>query len=77
MAFLSNPKMSNVFVFTSLGSVLIKCEPNADVKWLLETCTSRMAGRGLSGEFVEARQEDGIVVDSTELISTISDAHPV
>ena len=69
--------MFNIFVFTSKGSVLIKCGANADIKWLLENCTAKMSSRGLDGPFIEARQEDGVKLDSSDLISAIYDDHPV
>jgi hypothetical protein len=69
--------MFNIFVFTSKGSVLIKCGATADIKWLLETCTTKMESRGLDGPFIEARQEDGTKLDDSELISAIYDDHPV
>lgn len=69
--------MSNIFVFTSKGSVLIKCELKSDIQWLLNECTKKMASRGLIGPFVEARLEDGSKANETALITDINEEHPV
>jgi hypothetical protein len=70
-------QMFNIFVFTSKGSVLVKCGANADIQWLLQNCTQKMQSRGLDGPFIQARQEDGVKLDEKDLISDIYDDHPV
>ncbi len=69
--------MFNIFVFTSKGSVLIKCEPESTIAWLLDHCTKRMQPRGLDAPFVEARQEDGMRLDDHEQLKVVFDDHPV
>ncbi len=57
--------------------MLIKCEPESTVLWLLEHCTERMEVRGLNSPFVEARQEDGLIIGGNERLSRVFDDHPV
>lgn len=69
--------MFNIFVFTSKGSVLIKCEPENTVAWLLETVTKRMQLRQLSSPFEEAYREDGSSLGKDQLLEGLAEDHPV
>ncbi|KAJ3318470.1 hypothetical protein HDV06_000449 [Boothiomyces sp. JEL0866] len=51
--------MSNIFVFTSKGSVLIKYEPECTIAWLLESCTERLTTRGLTEPLTTVKTDDG------------------
>ncbi|KAJ3252686.1 hypothetical protein HK103_001344, partial [Boothiomyces macroporosus] len=68
--------MSNIFVFTSKGSVLIKYEPECTIEWLLESCTERLTTRGLAEPLTTVKTDDGRTVDPEELIEKISQEHP-
>jgi hypothetical protein len=69
--------MFNIFVFTSKGSVLIKCEKDNTVAWLLETVTERMQLRQLSSPFEKAYREDGTCLANDELLEGLAEEHPV
>jgi hypothetical protein len=73
----TRPKMFNIFVFTSKGSVLVKCERENTVAWLLETVTSRMQLRQLSSPFEKAYREDGSFLQPEELLEGFAQDHPV
>jgi hypothetical protein len=70
-------KMFNIFVFTSKGSVLIKCEKENTVAWLLETVTARMQLRQLSSPFEKAYREDGSFLGNNELLEGFAEEHPL
>ncbi|KAJ3274710.1 hypothetical protein HDV01_002232 [Terramyces sp. JEL0728] len=68
--------MSNIFVFTSKGSVLIKYEPECTIAWLLESCTERLTTRGLTEPLTTVKTDDGRTVDHEDMIEKISQEHP-
>ena len=70
----TNQNNSNMFVFTSQGSMLINCPLNSRIVWLLETATRRFVKRGLNADLTVCMNEQGVIFDTNCLVSDVN--HP-